>query len=279
MSISKQRIANSFNKVAENYEENAFFQKEVAERLLERLDMMNSQPLTVLDAGCSTGYCTRALKKRFPKAKLFGVDIAEGMICQAKKRQKFFKKNDYQVADIEKLPFQSNTFDLVLSNLAFPWIENPDIALQELNRLLKPKGLIIFSTMGPDTLVELRQSWQDVDQHIHVNPFIDMHLIGDLVHKTGFENTVMDRDVITLTYKTMIGLMRELKAVGAANINSGRAKGLLGRGKFKQLEEAYEAFRWQDGQLPVTCEVIYGHAWKAENANDGGYHTYKVDLE
>jgi len=278
VSISKKHIARSFNNAAKNYEKKAFFQAEVADRLLERLDLMSSDPLAVLDAGCSTGYCTRALKDRFPKAEVVGVDIAEEMIRQAKKSQRLFKKNDYQVADIEKLPFKSNTFDLVLSNLTFPWVENPEIALKELNRVLKPKGLLIFSTMGPDTLIELKQSWQQVDQNIHVNHFIDMHLIGDAVHKTGFANTVMDRDVITLTYKTMKGLLRELKAVGASNLNSTQAKGLLTPSKFKQLENAYEATRWKNGQLPVTCEVIYGHAWKAENANEGGYHTYKVNL-
>ncbi len=277
MSISKQNIAKSFSKVAANYEANAFLQKEVADRLLERLLLMNSHPSVVLDAGCSTGYCARVLKERFPKAQLFGVDLAQGMINKANKTQKRFKKIYYQVADMEKLPFQSNTFDLVLSNLAIPWIENPSNALQELNRVLKPKGLVIFSTVGPDTLIELKQSWEKVDQNIHVNQFMDMHLIGDMVHKTGFENTVMDRDVITLTYKTLKGLMRELKLIGANNLNSGRVKGLLGRNKFNQLAQAYEILRREDGQLPVTCEVIYGHAWKREEKVKD-YHSYDIDL-
>ncbi|MCF6192929.1 MAG: methyltransferase domain-containing protein, partial [Kangiellaceae bacterium] len=149
MPISKENIAVSFSKAAVNYENNAFLQQEVADRLLERLELMNSNPAAILDAGCGTGYCTRALKGRFPKAKLFGVDLAEGMIEQAKKTQKLFKHNDYQVGDIENLPFESNAFDLVFSNLAILWMDNPEIVLQELNRVLKPKGLIIFSTMGP----------------------------------------------------------------------------------------------------------------------------------
>ena len=280
MPISKENIAASFSKVAANYENDAFLQQEVANRLLERLELMTSNPATILDAGCGTGYCTRALKGRFPKAKLFGVDLAEGMIEQAKKTQKLFKHNDYQVGDIEELPFKSNTFDLVFSNLAILWMDNPEIALQELNRVLTPKGLIIFSTMGPDTLIELRQSWQQIDKNIHVNHFIDMHLIGDAVHKSGFENTVIDRDVITLTYKTMKGLMGELKSVGAHNMNQDRSKGLLGRGRFKKLEDAYEEFRRDDGGLPVTCEVVYGHAWKKGEGSVGvkDYHTYDVEL-
>jgi len=278
MPISKENIAASFSKAAANYENNAFLQHEVADRLLERLELMNSNPAAILDAGCGTGYCTRALKGRFPKAKLFGVDLAEGMVDQAKKNQKLFRHNDYQVGDIEKLPFKPNTFDLVFSNLAILWMANPEIALQELNRVLKPKGLLIFSTMGPDTLIELRESWQQVDQNIHVNHFIDMHLIGDAVHKSGFENTVIDRDVITLTYKTMKGLMAELKSVGAHNMNQERSKGLLGRGAFKKLEDAYEGFRRDDGGLPVTCEVIYGHAWKRGDSQKD-YHTYDVHLD
>jgi len=277
MPIAKENIAASFSKAAANYERNAFLQKEVADRLLERLELMNSNPSTILDAGCGTGYCTRALKARFPKAKLFGVDLAQGMIEQANKRQKLFKKIDYQVADMEELSFASNTFDLVVSNLAILWMDNPDLALKELNRVLKPKGLIVFSTMGPDTLIELRESWRSIDQNVHVNQFIDMHLIGDAVHKTGFENTVMDRDVITLSYKTMSGLMRELKGVGAHNMNQARSKGLFGRARFEKLIKAYEEFRQEDGGLPVTCEVIYGHAWKREEKLKD-YHTYDVEL-
>ncbi len=127
--------------------------------------------------------------------------------------------------------------------------------------------------------MELKQSWQQVDQNNHVNDFLDMHIVGDKVHNAHFDNTVIDRDVITLTYQTMLGLMKDLKAIGAHNMDVKRQKGLLGKSKFEKLKKAYEDFRWQDGQLPATYEVIYGHAWKKQGQPKGDYHTYQVNVE
>ena len=117
MSIPKQAIADSFSKAAISYDDAAFLQKEVASRLLERLEIMNVAPTNILDAGCGTGHCSRILNKRFGKAKTFGVDIAQGMIDYAKTQNSFFNKVDYQVADLEQLPFADNSFELVFSNL------------------------------------------------------------------------------------------------------------------------------------------------------------------
>ncbi len=279
MSIPKQAVADSFSKAAKSYESAAFLQKEVASRLLERLELMNIKPKQILDAGCGTGYCSRILNKRFSKAKTTGVDLAPGMIEYAKKQNSLFNKVDYQVADLEQLPFETNQFDLVFSNLTLQWLIASENVYQELNRVLKPGGLLIFSSLGPDTLIELKQSWQQVDSGVHVNDFIDMHIVGDRVHAAHFENTVMDRDIITMTYQTLRGLMKDLKAIGANNLDNKRAKGLMGKQKFKLLEKAYETFRWQDGQLPSTYEVIYGHAWKKQQPQQGDYHTYSVDIK
>jgi len=278
MTLNKQTIANSFSKAAVNYEDSAFLQKEVAGRLLERLELMNVKPKTILDAGCGTGFCTRILNKTFSKAKVIGVDIAEGMIEQAISQNGFFNKIDYQLGDVEQLPFANNSFDLVFSNLTVQWVKDQSQTFVELNRVLKPGGLIIFSTLGPDTLIELKISWLKVDQDVHVNKFFDMHITGDHVHSAQFENTVMDRDVITLTYKTMLGLMKDLKSIGAHNMDSNRQRGLLGKSKFEKLKNAYEDFRWEDGQLPATYEVIYGHAWKKVGLPLGDYHTYAVKV-
>lgn len=279
MNQNKQTIADSFSKAAINYEDSAFLQKEVASRLFERLELMNISPQTILDAGCGTGLCSRILNKTFSKAKVTGVDIAPGMIKQAKRGNGFFTKIDYQIADIEQLPFNNHSFDLVFSSLTMQWLIDQKQAYTELNRVLKPGGLLIFSTLGPDTLMELKQSWQQVDQDIHVNDFLDMHIVGDHVHGASFDNTVMDRDIITLTYKTMLGLMKDLKAIGAHNMNSNRQRGLLGKTKFSKLQNAYEAFRWDDGQLPATYEVVYGHAWKKTGQPKNDYHTYSVDMK
>ena len=278
MSLQKQMMAHSFSKAAVNYDASAFLQKEVASRLIERLDVMNVSPKTILDAGCGTGYCTRILNKAFSKANVTGVDIAPGMIEEAKKQNGFFTKINYQVEDIEKLSFSDNSFDLVFSNLTVQWLNDSKLLFAELNRVLKPGGLLIFSTLGTDTLMELKQSWQQVDQGVHVNHFLDMHVVGDRVHSAHFENTVMDRDVIMMSYQTLMGLMKDLKAIGAGNIDSNRSKGLFGKAKFEKLKTAYDGFKGEDGLLPATYEVVYGHAWKKHGEVAQDYHTYKVDL-
>lgn len=279
MNLQKELIAESFSQAAETYDEFAFLQQEVASRVFERLAYMRIKPEFILDVGCGTGACSRQLRDLFPKSKVTGIDIAEGMIKVAKKSQKLFKKINYQIADADLLPFTDNHFDLVFSSLSVQWMPDLKKTFNELHRVLKPGGLLIFSTLGPDTLMELRQSWSQVDQGVHVNEFIDMHIIGDLVFNASFENTVMDRDVITLTYETMLGLMRDLKAIGAHNIDSERQKGLMGKNKFSALKAEYEKFRTDEGVLPATYEVIYGHAWKREGKPQKGYHTYDVEMQ
>lgn len=278
MNLSKTLIADSFSKAAESYDAAAFLQQEVASRVFERMQYMRVNPGKILDVGCGTGACSRQLKKTFSKAKVFAVDIAPGMIAKAKKSQGLFNKINYQVADADQLPFDDNQFDVVFSNLTIQWLPDLKKTFKELHRVLKPGGLLLFSTLGPDTLMELRQSWRQVDSGVHVNDFIDMHIVGDEVFNACFENTVMDRDVITLTYTTMVGLMRDLKAIGAHNLDSDRQKGLLGKDKFTQLKAEYDKYRWESGELPATYEVIYGHAWKRQGKPQPDYHTYKVDV-
>jgi malonyl-CoA O-methyltransferase len=120
----------------------------------------------------------------------------------------------------------------------------------------------MFSSFGPDTLRELRVSFERVDRGVHVNRFIDMHDVGDLLVRGGFSDPVMDAETFTLTYRDVADLMRELKALGAHNVNAGRNKSLSGRRAFSRLIEEYEKFRLADSRVPATFEVVYGHAWK-----------------
>jgi malonyl-CoA O-methyltransferase len=166
-------------------------------------------------------------------------------------------------AEAEKLPLANNSVEMVYSNLTVQWVNDLDLALREFNRVLKPGGMLLFSTFGPDTLKELRDSWRAIDQYSHVNQFIDMHDIGDAMMRARLAEPVMDVENFTLTYNDVMTLMRDLKAIGAHNVTSARAKGLMGKTHFKQFQQRYEKYR-QDGVLPTTYEVVYGHAWKAQ---------------
>ena len=154
--------------------------------------------------------------------------------------------------------------DMLVSSLAIQWVTDLEQTFTQFRSALKPGGLLMFSSMGPDTLRELRKAWAAVDDYVHVSAFFDMHDVGDALMRAGFSDPVMDVETITLTYDTVDVLMSDLKALGSRNASQGRVKGLMGKQKIKKMKEAYEQFR-QDNLLPATYEVVYGHAWVPEN--------------
>ncbi|MGD8617251.1 MAG: malonyl-[acyl-carrier protein] O-methyltransferase BioC, partial [Gammaproteobacteria bacterium] len=133
-----------------------------------------------------------------------------------------------------------------------------------LRRVLRPGGLLLFTTLGPDTLRELRDSWAAVDGYSHVNLFLDMHDVGDRLVRARFADPVMDVERLTLTYPDVWKLMRDLKQVGAHNVTTGRPRGLMGKSHMRRLGAAYERYR-TDGVLPASYEVVHGHAWAASD--------------
>lgn len=267
--LDKTRVRASFDRAALTYDAAAVLQAEVRIRMFNRLDLVKLAPQAILDAGCGTGHASIALAKKFNKSRIISLDIAMGMLMQATTRQNWFKRSlgftrqSLLCADIENLPIQSSSTGLVWSNLALQWCNDLDLVFQEAHRVLQPEGLIMFSTFGPDTLKELRLAANADPNHVHVSRFIDMHDIGDALIRAGFTAPVLDVEHFVLTYHDVIGVMRDLKAIGAHNATDGRNRGLQGKGFLKKLTENYEQFR-QDGKLPATFEVVYGHAWKPE---------------
>jgi malonyl-CoA O-methyltransferase len=165
-------------------------------------------------------------------------------------------------ADVERLPFRHRAFDMVWSNLVLHWTDASRV-LREVHRVLRPGGVFMFSTLGPDTLKELRASYSAADGFEHVNRFVDLHDVGDMLVGSRFADPVMDMEQLTLTYETVDALLSELRAGGAGNANAGRPPGLSGRKGHARMRAAYEQFR-ADGRLPATFEVVYGHAWRSQ---------------
>ena len=118
-----------------------------------------------------------------------------------------------------------------------------------------------FSTFGPDTLLELRNSWATVDDTVHVHTSLDMHDVGDHLVRAQFSDPVLDVEYFTLTYPDVYRLMQELKAIGAHNLAEGRRLQLTGKHRLQKFISAYETYRTKDNVLPATYEVIFGHAW------------------
>ena len=261
--LNRQRIRKAFDRAADSYDRAAVLQKEVCSRLVEKLDVVTLQPKWILDAGSGTGEAVKPLQKRFKKAEVALLDVSERMLEKAVKQGVIFRKPYAVCGDIESLPFADRTFDLVFSNLAMQWCNDIAVVLAEFKRVLKPGGLLVFTTFGPDTLKELRASWQLVDDAVHVNAFLDMHDIGDGLLQGGFAEPVMEAEMITVNYGEVGTLMQDLRDIGANVTASGHRQGLLTRNMLKQLGEAYEEFR-TNGVLPATYEIIYGHAWLPE---------------
>jgi len=275
--MSKQAIASAFDRAAPHYDEAALLQHEVGRRFIEQLPLFKIEPQRILDLGCGTGQISHALTDYYPKASITALDIAEGMVKSSRERikQPGFTlwnrpRHHFLVADAESLPFADNSFELIASNLTFQWCADLPHLFAEIQRVLTPGGLLLFTTLGPDTLKELRASWQAVDSSIHVNNFTDMHDVGDAMLSGKLGDPVVDMEQITVTYEKAITLMRDLKTIGAHNMNPQRTHGLTSPAKLSAVTSAYEQFRMADGLLPATYEVIYGHAWRGEPQKLGG---------
>jgi malonyl-CoA O-methyltransferase len=236
-------------------------QTQVRDELLTRLDVLRMQPVVVLDLGAGTGQAAIALKRRYPKGRVIAADLAPGMLEQARKRQTLLRRFDRVVADAAAVPLRDGTVDMIFSSLMLQWCNDPDRVLRECRRVLRAGGVLHLATLGPDTLIELRRSWQAADPgHAHVNRFTDMHDLGDALVRAGFAEPVLDVERYTLTYDEVRGLMRDLKDIGAHNVTAGRARGLTGKATLARMLAAYEQYR-RDGKLPATYEVVFAQAW------------------
>ena len=251
--IEKYRIAKSFNRAAYTYDAAATFQRNVGEKLLSMVEAIHTVA-TVVDLGCGTGHITGRLQEKFLQAEVIGIDLAESMLSVARKKNPAVPA--WLCGDAEKLPLASASVDVVFSSLALQWCNNLTSLFAELNLILKPGGTLIFSTLGPNTLHELKSAWQQVDNYVHVNHFISGDNVKKELLKMGFTSIQFDQQSPVLQFEKLTDLTRELKALGAHNINRGRATGLTGRQKIAAFKTAYEQLR-HDSLLPATYEVFY----------------------
>jgi len=260
--LDKRFIRKSFNRAAKSYDNAAILQEEVLNRLLQRLLYIRHQPQAVIDIGCGTGRGIAGLQRRYPRARIHGLDIAEQMLLQARPRFGRLRRKRLVAADLEQLPFAAQSFDLVFSSLALPWCNDLRGALGEFARVAKPGALLMFASFGPATLQELAASWQALEPLPRVHDFVDMHDVGDAMLAAGFAQPVVDAEVIRLEYAEFSGLLSDLKNTGASNADVGRPRGLTTAAKLARLEDAYREHGCQDGKYVASCEVVYGHAWR-----------------
>jgi len=271
--LDSAALRRSFDRAAAGYDESAVLQAEVSQQLLARLDYVTLEPEVVLDVGCGTGHAASALALRYPSARIVALDLAEGMLRQARRHG----CRRLVCGDALRLPLADASVDLLFSSLTLQWCTDLDAVFAEFRRVLRPRGLLNFTTFGPDTLFELRGAWGRADGLVHVSEFADMHDVGDGLVRAGLAEPVLDIERFTLTYPDVFGLMRDLKAIGAHNAAARRPRGLTGRGRLQAMQAAYERHR-RDGVLPATYEVVFGQAWgpagKPERGRRRGEFTF-----
>ncbi len=261
--IDKRKVRAAFDAAAEDYGRHAVLQQEVRARLLERLDLVRLQPRRVIDLGCGPGESLRPLARRYRKARVAGLDLSPAMTARARTQGRWPRRPWAVCGDMERLPLADGSFDLAVSAAALQWVNDLDRVFAEVRRSLAPGGLWLFATFGPDTLRELRAAFATVDAGAtpHVNAFIDMHDVGDALVRAGFADPVMDQETLTVTYPDFRSLLQDLRRIGVRNALAGRARGLFGPRRLQAVEAAYRSAFAQDGRLPATWEVVYGHAW------------------
>lgn len=219
----------------------------MAHELLQRLELVAMQPKIIVDAGCGLGDITCLLQRKYPTAAITAFDSATHFLEHAK-NQHASPAIHWLLSNANRLPIDDHSVDLLFANLLLPWCHDSKALLAEWRRILHPEGLLVFTTLGPDTLRQLPPS---IEQLISLT---DMHLLGDALIQAGFSDPIMDVDTLTLKYRDPAKLLHELTAMGL--INAGH-----------QPESLTEP--------SITFELIYGHAWgpkytRTAKINDNG---------
>jgi malonyl-CoA O-methyltransferase len=246
--LDRRAARRRFERAAATYAAASRLEAEVAARMLERLDYVKLAPRRILDAG--SGPPQRVLGRRYPKADLLALDFSRGMLRSARSWSDFLRRKLSICGDLERLPLAAGSVELVWSNMALHWVADPIAALREFERVLAPEGLLMFSTLGPDTLKELRAAAGAGRVHV----FADMHDLGDMLVAAGFSAPVMDMEMLEIAYSAAGGLLKDLRESGQTSVRADRSRGLAGKALASRLRST----------LPerISFEVVYGHAWK-----------------
>lgn len=262
--VDKVQLARRFGAAARHYDAHAKFQQEVGLALLARMSGSSAAadkhqhpavtlPVAGLDLGCGTGFFLPHLASHCQQ--LHGLDLAPGMLQQAARRGSGAL---LLCGDAEALPFADQSLDWIFSSLALQWCERPAQAFAEIHRVLKPGGRLLFSTLLSDSLWQLREAWRTVDERSHVNRFLSLSQLQHALTQGGFCAPELQSLTWSLAYPSLSGLLRDLKGIGASQVNDGRSAGLGNRQRLLRLGEAYEQFRQADGMLTASYQVCLG---------------------
>jgi len=269
--LRRADVRRRFDRAAAGFENADFVHRTMREGLLARLEPMQLDARIVVDAGAGIGAAGDALARRFRGARVIAVDLSLAMLRRLRLGGGWFSARPAVQADACRLPLADGTVDVIFANLLLPWIDDPEQFFREAARVLRKEGLLVFSTLGPDSLLALRRAWQRAngDEGGHVHRFLDMHVIGDAAVRSGLRDPVLDVDRLTVTYASAADLFRDLSAAGARNCLAGRRAALTGRRRFEAMRSALEASACA-APIAVGLELVFGHCWGSGSAAAGG---------
>ena len=280
--LDQRQVRRGFDRAAAGFDAAAALPGEVRARLLGSLDYLDDTvPAVVLDLGSGTGHAAAAMKKRWPKSQVLALDLSLSMLRQSRRQAGWWRPFTRLCADARALTLADGSVDLVFANLSLAWMEDLPAVFAGLRRVLRPGGLLLCSSFGPETLGELQAAFTGEHEPPQPIPLLPIAGFGDAMVAAGFRDPVLDRDLFTLTWPDLRALLRELRATGMGNALARRRRGLTGRGRFAAASAACEALRDEQGRLPSTWEVIYAHAWApAPGApiREGGHDVASVPL-
>jgi len=234
----------------------------IAERLFERLNLLTLSPSKIVDLGTGDARHIKLLQRQFKGAAIVGADLSLSRLRRVSEGRRFWQKQPLLVClDASMpLPLADASIDLVVSNLMLPWLSDARGLVAEINRVLVKEGAYFISTVGPDTLVELRRAWAEVDDSQHINLFLDMHDVGDLMSSSGLADPVM---------------LDELIGLGFINVLGGRRKGLTAKSVRQRLAASYPVNK--DGGIDATLELVVAHGWSGVPKAPAGEYRFNID--
>jgi len=260
--INLRDLRRRFDNAAASFDSADFVHTVTRDGLFDRLVPVVVDAKRVLDLGSATGRAGPQLRKHFGGAHIVSLDISRNMLSKSRRKRSWysFSRSSFVQACASALPFNDQSIDFVFSNLLLPFVDNPELVFEEVARVLQKGGLFAFATLGPDSLLEIRQAWSRVDDHVHVNRFLDMHDIGDALVRSGLRDPVLDVDRLSVQYADVNRLFGDLTSVGARNSLQQRDRSLLGKQRFNRMLGAL-AGDPGDGTIELNLELVYGHCW------------------
>ncbi len=278
--VDSRLVRRATNRTALHLQRHSEVHGTIALNLLERLDLLRKPPQRLLVLGCGHGTELPLLRKRYPRALVVGADIADLRLELIAARRRFWQSAQPLLCfdPSERFPFADDAFDLVIGNLVLPWVFPASTFATELNRVIAPQGGFFLSTAGPDTLLELRQAWAAIDDHVHVNAMPDMHDLGDLLVGAGVADPVVDVERLAVRYSSAQAMLAELRGLGLGCALAGRRRGLYGSTIDNRLGDQLASLSVdQDGSVLASLEIVYAHGWKGAPRQSGSVQTFPLE--